>query len=124
MDARRPRPDVARTIVELIASSPARVAVTTFASNVARLRAVADGATAADREVVVVGRAMERVVQVARETGYLDGVRRSSRGPMSTATCRRQGGGTAAPAARANRAPRLPASPRDDHPHGIGTGDS
>jgi len=41
---------------------------------VARLRAVADAAKAADREVVVVGRAMERVVQVARETGYLDGV--------------------------------------------------
>ncbi len=51
-----------------------RVAVTTFASNVARLRAVADAAKAAGREVVVVGRAMERVVQVARETGYLDGV--------------------------------------------------
>ena len=48
--------------------------MTTFASNVARLRAVADAARAADREVVVVGRAMERVVQVARETGYLDGV--------------------------------------------------
>ena len=29
---------------------------------------------AAGREVVVVGRAMERVVQVARETGYFDGV--------------------------------------------------
>ena len=29
---------------------------------------------AAEREVVVVGRAMERVVQVARETGYLDGI--------------------------------------------------
>ncbi len=29
---------------------------------------------AADREVVVVGRAMDPVVQVARETGYLDGV--------------------------------------------------
>jgi ribonuclease J len=38
------------------------------------LRAVADAARAAGREVVVVGRAMERVVQVARETGYLDGV--------------------------------------------------
>ena len=37
-----------------------RVAVTTFASNVARLRAVADAARAAGREVVVVGRAMER----------------------------------------------------------------
>jgi ribonuclease J len=48
--------------------------VTTFASNVARLRAVADAARAADREVVVIGRAMERVVQIARETGYLEGV--------------------------------------------------
>jgi ribonuclease J len=48
--------------------------VTTFASNVARLRAVADAAREAGREVVVVGRAMERVVQVARETGHLDGV--------------------------------------------------
>ena len=66
--------DVARTLAELIANAPRRVAVTTFASNVARLRAVADAARACDREVVVVGRAMERVVQVARETGYLDGV--------------------------------------------------
>lgn len=80
-DGRSPsEADVARTIAELIASSPARVAVTTFASNVARLRAVADGARAAGREVVVVGRAMERVVQVARETGYLDGVQ-EFRGP-------------------------------------------
>jgi ribonuclease J len=35
---------------------------------------VADAARVADREVVVVGRAMDRVVQVARETGYLEGV--------------------------------------------------
>ena len=35
---------------------------------------MADAARAAEREVVVIGRAMERVVQVARETGYLDGV--------------------------------------------------
>ncbi len=35
---------------------------------------MADAAKACDREVVVVGRAMDRVVQVARETGYLDGV--------------------------------------------------
>jgi ribonuclease J len=66
--------DVARTLAELIKSARGRVAVTTFASNVARLRAVADAARACGREVVVVGRAMERVVQVARETGYLDGV--------------------------------------------------
>ena len=66
--------DVAKTLAELIRTAPRRVAVTTFASHVGRLRAVAAAARAADREVVVVGRAMERVVQVARETGYLDGV--------------------------------------------------
>src|SRR5215813_10194540 len=66
--------DVSKTLRELIIGARQRVAVTTFASNVARIRAVADAARAADREVVVVGRAMERVIQVARETGYLDGV--------------------------------------------------
>jgi len=66
--------DVAKTIVELVRTARGRVAVTTFASNVARLRAVADAAKACDREVVVIGRAMERVVQIARETGYLAGV--------------------------------------------------
>ena len=66
--------DVAKVLTDLIVSAPRRVAVTTFASNVARLKVVADAARKADREVVVVGRAMERVVHVARETGYLEGV--------------------------------------------------
>lgn len=66
--------EVAKTLTELVMAAKGRVAVTTFASNVSRLRAVADAALAAGREVVVVGRAMERVVQVARETGFLDGV--------------------------------------------------
>jgi ribonuclease J len=74
-DGRSPsEAEVAKTLVELIRTAPARVAVTTFASHVGRIRAVADAARLAEREVVVVGRAMERVVQVARETGYLDGV--------------------------------------------------
>jgi ribonuclease J len=74
-DGRSPsEADVAKTLTGLIAEARGRVAVTTFASHVARLRAVAAAARAADREVVVVGRAMDRVVQVARETGYLDGV--------------------------------------------------
>ncbi|HYS50100.1 MAG TPA: ribonuclease J [Xanthobacteraceae bacterium] len=66
--------DVAKSLAELVASAPGRVAVTTFASNVARIRSAAQAAFAAGREVVVIGRAMERVVQVARETGYLDGI--------------------------------------------------
>ncbi len=66
--------DVAKCIAELIKTAPGRVAVTTFASNAGRLRSVADGAHAAGREVVVVGRAMDRIVQIARETGYFEGV--------------------------------------------------
>ncbi|HEY1153975.1 MAG TPA: ribonuclease J, partial [Pseudolabrys sp.] len=66
--------EVGRTITDLIRSARGRVAVTTFASNVGRLKVVAEAARACDREVVVVGRAMERVVQVARETGNFEGV--------------------------------------------------
>jgi ribonuclease J len=74
-DGRSPsEAEVAKTIAELVKGAKGRVAVTTFASNVSRLKAVADAAKAADREVVIVGRAMDRVVQVARETGYLKGV--------------------------------------------------
>jgi len=74
-DGRSPsETEVAKTIIELVKAAKGRVAVTTFASNVARIRAVADAARLSGREVVVVGRAMDRVVQVARETGYLNGV--------------------------------------------------
>ena len=74
-DGRSPsESDVAKTLAELIRSARGRVAVTTFASNVARLRAVAQAAAQCEREVVVVGRAMDRIAQVARETGYLDGI--------------------------------------------------
>ncbi|MDI4234469.1 ribonuclease J [Bradyrhizobium sp. Arg237L] len=80
-DGRSPsEAEVSKTIAELVKGAKGRVAVTTFASNVARIKAVADAARVADREVVVVGRAMDRVVQVARETGYLDGVQ-NFRGP-------------------------------------------
>src|SRR5262249_44699782 len=66
--------DVANALTELIDSAPGRVAVTTFASNVSRIRAVAAAARVCGREVVLVGRAMERIARVARETGYFDGV--------------------------------------------------
>jgi ribonuclease J len=38
------------------------------------MRSVADAARECGREVVVVGRAMDRVVEVARECGYLEGI--------------------------------------------------
>jgi ribonuclease J len=74
-DGRSPsETEVGKTIAGLIKSANGRVAVTTFASNVARLRTVAEAARACEREVVLVGRAMDRIAQIARETGYLVGV--------------------------------------------------
>jgi ribonuclease J len=64
--------DVAIVLEELIREAPRRVAVTTFASNVARIGSVAKAARAAGRELVVVGRAMHRVIEAAQTTGYLD----------------------------------------------------
>jgi ribonuclease J len=67
--------DVARSLIDIIRAAPARVAVTTFASNVARLRAVMQAAAVAEREVVVMGRSMLRVLDVAGELGYLEGLK-------------------------------------------------
>ncbi|MBB2962713.1 ribonuclease J [Methylobacterium sp. R2-1] len=66
--------EVSATLRKLIENAPHRVAVTTFASNVARIRAVAEAAQACGRQVIAVGRAMDRVIDVARECGYLDGL--------------------------------------------------
>src|SRR5271167_40654 len=66
--------DVAKTLAWLIARAKGRVVVTTFASNVARLRSAAEAGFAAGRQVCILGRAIERVVAVARECGMLDGV--------------------------------------------------
>ena len=66
--------EVAKTLAELARGTQGRVVVTTFASNVARLRAAAEAGFAAGRQVLILGRAIERVVAVARECGYFDGV--------------------------------------------------
>jgi ribonuclease J len=63
--------DVARSLAEIVAGAKRRVAVTIFASNVARIRAVWEAARASGRRLVVAGRAMHRIIDVARETGYL-----------------------------------------------------
>ncbi len=74
-DGRSPsEADVAVGLRKVMAGAKKRIAVTTFASNVARIRAVALAAQAVEREVVVMGRSMRRVVEVAKELGYLDGL--------------------------------------------------
>ncbi len=63
--------DVGQSIADIIAYAKYRVAVTTFASNVARVLSVARATRKAGRRLVVVGRALLRVIEVARETGQL-----------------------------------------------------
>jgi ribonuclease J len=66
--------EVRESLRQIILNAKGRVAVTTFASNVARIRAVAEAAEEAGREVIIVGRAMDRVADVADELGMLDGL--------------------------------------------------
>ncbi len=66
--------DVARELGAIVANAKGRVAFTLFSSNVARLRSIATAAMGAGREVVVSGRAIRRVIDVASELGYLDGL--------------------------------------------------
>lgn len=59
------------SLVELFRELKGRVAVTAFASNVARVDSVARAAAAHNRHVVLVGRAMHRIVAAARACGML-----------------------------------------------------
>ena len=64
--------DVKDGLMRLIKARKAgRVLVTTFASNAARLGTLGQVAKAAGRELVLAGRSMDRIVQVAQASGYL-----------------------------------------------------
>jgi ribonuclease J len=58
----------------VIEAAPGRVAITTFSSNVGRIRSIAEAARDSGRQVVVLGRSIKRVIDVAGELGYLDGL--------------------------------------------------
>ncbi|MGI4976975.1 MAG: ribonuclease J [Janthinobacterium lividum] len=66
--------DVRKSMAGLIRSLQGRVAVTCFASNVARVETIAMAARAAGRSVAMVGRSLRNLDQSARETGYLRGI--------------------------------------------------
>ncbi|MBX9461442.1 MAG: ribonuclease J [Aquamicrobium sp.] len=58
----------------VIEAAAGRVAVTTFSSNVGRIRSIAEAARDAGRQVLVLGSSLKRVINVATELGYLDGL--------------------------------------------------
>ncbi|YCI01108.1 ribonuclease J [Ensifer sp. D2-11] len=66
---------VSESLAKIIADAEGRVGITTFSSNVGRIRSVAEAAEAAGREVLLLGSSMKRVVDVARDVGLMEGVK-------------------------------------------------
>ncbi|WP_284443558.1 ribonuclease J [Brucella suis] len=65
---------VGESLRELIQNARGRVAITTFSSNVGRIRSITEAARDAGRQVLVVGRSMKRAISVATELGYMEGL--------------------------------------------------
>ncbi|CAG1010610.1 MAG: ribonuclease J [Rhizobiaceae bacterium] len=65
---------VGESLKVLIGKAAGRVAVTTFSSNVGRIRSIAEAARDAGRHCLVLGRSLKRVIDVAGELGYMDGL--------------------------------------------------
>ncbi|MCH6204037.1 ribonuclease J [Brucella ciceri] len=65
---------VGDSLRELIENARGRVAITTFSSNVGRIRSITEAARDAGRQVLVVGRSMKRAISVATELGYMEGL--------------------------------------------------
>ena len=65
---------VAASLKQIIASAPGRVAVTSFSSNIGRVRSIAEAARDSGRQVLIMGRSLKRMIAVATELGYMDGL--------------------------------------------------
>ena len=60
-------------IEDLVRAQKGMVVATTFASNVARVKTLADAGDAAGRSICLMGRAMRRMIEASIETGVLSG---------------------------------------------------
>ncbi len=65
---------VGASLKDIISQAKGRVAVTTFSSNVGRVISIAKAARDAGRQCLLLGRSLKRVVDVAGELGYMDGL--------------------------------------------------
>jgi ribonuclease J len=63
--------DVHAGLVDVVTKAKGRVLVTTFASNAARLHTLGEVAKQTGRALCVAGRSLDRILKVAKATGYL-----------------------------------------------------
>ena len=66
--------DVGEGLADVISEAKGRVFVTTFSSNVGRIRSIAEAAQKNGRKVLIMGRSLMRVSEVADENGYMEGL--------------------------------------------------
>jgi len=66
--------DILDNLVDLIQDRKGRVIVTCFASNVARLETISRAASLCGRDIVLAGRSFGRMIESAKENGYLKDV--------------------------------------------------
>ncbi len=60
-------------LADLVERAPGLFVATTFASNLARLKTLAEAGVAAGRSICLLGRAMQKMVKAGQETGVLTG---------------------------------------------------
>jgi ribonuclease J len=63
--------DVRKGLDEVVAAVTGRVLVTTFASNAARVQTLGEVAKDTGRQLCVAGRSLDRIIKVAKASGYL-----------------------------------------------------
>ncbi len=63
---------VAERLREVCHHAPGRVVVTMFSTNMFRIQALLDAATASGRRVMILGRSLQKHVQIARQAGILE----------------------------------------------------
>jgi ribonuclease J len=67
--------EVSHSLAEIISTAKGRVAITTFSSNVGRIKSIAMAAEQAGREVLLLGSSMRRVTDVANQLGMLSDIK-------------------------------------------------
>lgn len=64
--------EVQETLSEIIARSNTRIAITSFSSNIGRIKSIIEAAKLNNRKILLMGRSIKRSVSIAVELGYIE----------------------------------------------------
>lgn len=63
--------NVLASIEDIFDSIPGRIIISTFSSNISRIQQICEVAVEHNRKIAIIGRSMEKAVQIARSFGYI-----------------------------------------------------